>query len=403
MRTITCKKCGTIIDAELGECPNCGAMYYILPQDGAPAREVPPLDVSLARDEELFNTTSWKTFPVEPPQEDIDATRAFQTTPPPTLNRQPSSPRSQPQPQPRTRQVQTRQATSPHQRGMTLKTKRMIVAAVALLAVLVLVIALMSDAFDFNKNDERINMPDLVGTYTVESATAMLSGLGLEVETTTAYDARPEGTVIAQSIKANAKIKPGDKITLTISLGPNESTSPLPTEQATVPSLVGKTLDQAIYELGLAGLICQPGEPQYSAERAEGLVISQNPAHGSVINKGDMVVIIVSKGVEPSPSPPSFKITITAGAGGVVTPKGLVSVTEGEDLTVFIIPNEGYAVREVKVDGVDVGPVTDFAFNGVSGDHTVYVVFMQKTEEPSPSPILPPEPPSTVPDPSAPV
>ena len=401
MRTITCKKCGTIIDAELGECPNCGAVYYILPQDGAPVREAPPLDVSSARDEELFNTTSWKTFPVEPPQEDIDATRAFKTAPPPPLNRQPS-PRPQSQPQPRTRQVQTRQAP-PDQRGVALKTKRMIVAAVALLAVLVLVIALMSDAFDFNKNDERINMPDLVGTYTVESATALLQGLGLEVGTTTAYDARPEGTVIAQSIKANAKVKPGDKVTLTISLGPNETITPPPAEEVAVPSLVGKTLDQAIYELGLVGLICQPGEPQYSSERAEGLVISQNPAHGSVINKGDMVVIIISKGVEPSPSPPSFKITITAGAGGVVTPKGLVSVAEGDDLTVFIIPNEGYAVREVKVDGVDVGPVTDFTFSGVSGDHTVYVVFMQKTEEPSPSPVPPPEPSSTVPDPSAPV
>ena len=33
MRTIICKKCGAEIDASLGECPNCGAVYYILPEE----------------------------------------------------------------------------------------------------------------------------------------------------------------------------------------------------------------------------------------------------------------------------------------------------------------------------------------------------------------------------------
>ena len=33
MRTIICKRCGSPIDASLGECPVCGAVYYILPED----------------------------------------------------------------------------------------------------------------------------------------------------------------------------------------------------------------------------------------------------------------------------------------------------------------------------------------------------------------------------------
>ena len=32
MQTIICKKCGAVIDASLGECPVCGAVYYIVPE-----------------------------------------------------------------------------------------------------------------------------------------------------------------------------------------------------------------------------------------------------------------------------------------------------------------------------------------------------------------------------------
>lgn len=35
MKTILCRKCGTKIDASLGECPVCGAMYYIVPDEPA--------------------------------------------------------------------------------------------------------------------------------------------------------------------------------------------------------------------------------------------------------------------------------------------------------------------------------------------------------------------------------
>jgi rubredoxin len=42
MKTITCKKCGAIFDASLGECPVCGAVYYIIgEQVNAPEQPAP--------------------------------------------------------------------------------------------------------------------------------------------------------------------------------------------------------------------------------------------------------------------------------------------------------------------------------------------------------------------------
>jgi beta-lactam-binding protein with PASTA domain len=258
------------------------------------------------------------------------------------------------------------------------KIRPLVVALLALLAILTLVIALMSDAFNFNKENDKIVMPDLMSGYTVESATSLLLGLGLEVETQSQYDPSPEGTVIDQSVQEGRRVKKGDKVTITISLGPNETMSAAPIEEVTVPSLVGKSFDQAFYELTQLGLTAQRGEDQYS-DLQEGVIISQNPESGTRARKGDMILIIVSKGAAP------FSITVTAGSGGSVTPHGSVAVAKGDSLTLSITPDEGYEIREIKVDGKNVDVGTQYTFENVQTNHTFYVVFQPVPESPSPS------------------
>lgn len=86
----------------------------------------------------------------------------------------------------------------------------------------------------------------------------------------------------------------------------------------------------------------------------------------------------------PLPVVSSYTITVTAGLGGSVSPRGTVSVNEGESVTFTITPEEGYETSEVKVDGQSVGACETYTFMDVSGDHTLYTVFRQKSEETPP-------------------
>lgn len=396
MRTIVCRKCGAVIDAALGECPNCGAVYYILPEDEkpegvAPERKDLGSELASASKDDIFATGVWRTF------EDPDATRPFSPAPENPEGERPPITRAryQTQPQPQARRTPPRREapsgaggrknSPPHgKNGMSVEKKRMLVAAIALLAVLTLVISIMSGAFDFNKN-EKLLMDNVVG-MDVTTATGVLENMGLEVITMTEHSEQAVGTVLKQSLKEGKVIKPGDKVTLTVSSGPDENTSQ-DIEYLPVPSLEGKVYDQALYEVTNLGLVLTRGEEKYS-DKAEGTILSQSPAAGTELRKGDIITVVVSIGPEPAPT---WNIAVTAGAGGTVSPKGMVSVDENGDVTFTITPDSGYEVGEVKVDGKSVGQVTTYTFENVTEDHSLYVVFRVKTETPSPTPSQTPE------------
>ena len=111
----------------------------------------------------------------------------------------------------------------------------------------------------------------------------------------------------------------------------------------------------------------------------------------------------------PSPTdPPKNKhmITVTAGSGGSVTPSGVISVEEGEDVTFTIRPNSGYRLSQVMVDGNSVTLSDTYTFRGVKENHTIYAVFEEEatpTPEPTPTPTPEPEPtPPPTPEPTDP-
>ncbi len=75
----------------------------------------------------------------------------------------------------------------------------------------------------------------------------------------------------------------------------------------------------------------------------------------------------------------SYTITSSAGANGSIDPLGSITVLGGESQTFDITPDAGYHVDDVLVDGVSVGPATQYTFNTVDDDHTISASFALNT------------------------
>ena len=71
----------------------------------------------------------------------------------------------------------------------------------------------------------------------------------------------------------------------------------------------------------------------------------------------------------------SFTIVASAGVGGSISPSGDVSVVYGADQGFTFVPEVGYHVLDVFVDGVSQGPLDDYTFYGVVTGHSISVGF----------------------------
>jgi YD repeat-containing protein len=71
----------------------------------------------------------------------------------------------------------------------------------------------------------------------------------------------------------------------------------------------------------------------------------------------------------------TYTITADKTGDGTITPAGITDVVYGSDLTYTIIPDTGWSIADVIVDGVSAGAVTSYSFNGVISNHTISVVF----------------------------
>ncbi|MGN6644593.1 MAG: hypothetical protein ACTHKU_16510, partial [Verrucomicrobiota bacterium] len=72
---------------------------------------------------------------------------------------------------------------------------------------------------------------------------------------------------------------------------------------------------------------------------------------------------------------PPQPITASAGANGTISPSGTVYVVAGNNQTFSIIPNSGYAVSSVIVDGVSQGEIYSYTFNFVTAPHSISATF----------------------------
>jgi serine/threonine-protein kinase len=141
---------------------------------------------------------------------------------------------------------------------------------------------------------EKIEMVSVLGK-TLEEATKILTDAEFEVGTVTEdysneYDS---GLVMTQSVESGKKTGKGTKVNLVISKGCKDKVS-------TVPSLAGKTQNEAIRALESAGLKSGYISFEYSSSVMQGYVINQSASPGSEMEKYSMVDFVVSLGPEPS-------------------------------------------------------------------------------------------------------
>ncbi|MBT0652939.1 fibronectin type III domain-containing protein [Geobacter luticola] len=92
--------------------------------------------------------------------------------------------------------------------------------------------------------------------------------------------------------------------------------------------------------------------------------------------------------------PFTYSLTATASAGGTIAPVGSVTtstatsgtstitsmtVSQGGSQSFSIIPNAGYSIANVTVDGVSVGAVNTYTFTNVTADHAITATFASFT------------------------
>jgi len=131
-------------------------------------------------------------------------------------------------------------------------------------------------------------LPNLANTNP-DDARAALETAGLRV--TVAYEGSttiPEGVVIRTVPVSDASVRPGDDVTLYVSMG----------ETATVPNLTGvqdaNLAKQLIEAAGLTmGSVVEVDDPTESVP--PGAVLSQNPRAGTVAKKGSLVDITIRR------------------------------------------------------------------------------------------------------------
>ncbi|MEF3245081.1 MAG: phosphodiester glycosidase family protein [Caldisericaceae bacterium] len=73
--------------------------------------------------------------------------------------------------------------------------------------------------------------------------------------------------------------------------------------------------------------------------------------------------------------PVSFIINASATLGGSISPSGTVVVKYMESKTFLILPNDGYLIKDVKVDNESVGPVSTYTFSNITSNHTIHAEF----------------------------
>ncbi|QHI73175.1 PASTA domain-containing protein [Aminipila terrae] len=134
-----------------------------------------------------------------------------------------------------------------------------------------------------------ITVPDVSGK-TVKEATTTLEKLGLTLEEgDEVYDNEfDKGQIVSQTPEADSKVKKGKIVTVNISKGAKEGT---------VPNLVGKSYEDAVYMIGKYGY--KVGDVTIGeSDMPKDTVISQTPEAGKDSKPGKAISFVVSQGGE---------------------------------------------------------------------------------------------------------
>ena len=103
---------------------------------------------------------------------------------------------------------------------------------------------------------------------------------------------------------------------------------------------------------------------------------------GGLTAPNDNYTVVFADGKLTVDERPVYTVKATAGSHGSITPSGNVDVLHGGSQTFTIAANSGYAISNVKIDGVSIGAVKSYTFENVTENHTIEVTFMKANGNP---------------------
>lgn len=92
---------------------------------------------------------------------------------------------------------------------------------------------------------------------------------------------------------------------------------------------------------------------------------------------------------------PTYTVTVAFGKGGTAIPYGANTIVENGSVIVQAVPDEGYVVEEMIVDGENIGPVDRYEIESVNRNHSIYISFIREMfapATPTPTPEVTPTP-----------
>ncbi|MFZ5869500.1 MAG: PASTA domain-containing protein, partial [Actinomycetota bacterium] len=134
---------------------------------------------------------------------------------------------------------------------------------------------------------ELVPVPSVTG-LTLDEARAALAerGLTLGAPTEEYSEDVEQGRIVSQAVAPEQQLRRGEAVDVVVSLG---------RQPIDVPAVVGKPRAEAEKAITDAGLTVGEVTTQPSEQVAEGAVISQDPADGTLF-RGDAVALVVSSG-----------------------------------------------------------------------------------------------------------
>ncbi|PLS06507.1 Stk1 family PASTA domain-containing Ser/Thr kinase [Neobacillus cucumis] len=140
---------------------------------------------------------------------------------------------------------------------------------------------------------EKYELSDYVGRQ-YEDVVRLLENAGFKdiLKTETNDDSDP-GTILSQNLSSGDKVVPEETVLeFEVSKGP---------EKIVLKDLTQYNLKGAQGYASLVGLTLDSSEERYDENIPAGMVISQSPAPGTELQKGDKVKVVISKGKEDKP------------------------------------------------------------------------------------------------------
>ena len=185
-----------------------------------------------------------------------------------------------------------------------------------------------------SSGSQGVEVPEIAG-YGFEEASSKLENLGFSVNKVEAYsDTVDVGTVVSQMPLAGNKAPKGSVITVTVSLGKEET-------KIRVPNLIGLSEEDATIEAIEAGMTIGSIVGVYSDTVEEGLVCYQSFSHGSYVDPETLIDIKISLGTQAV----TYKCNASISAPTVEEAPDYVTGTE---VSIQLVTDDGKVLLDTK-------------------------------------------------------